>query len=412
MSTPGEPPPSIWGNREFRAYLSSTAFSGMAFAMQYLLVSWLLIGVLLLPANEVGLLQALIGIPGIFLMLWGGASADRADPRTLLFRTYAIAPILPLLLIAFDLTNGLTVWSVVLWGLGMSVVTSFSAPAQGAILNRVSGSAIQQGVSAATAVGFLVQMTGLMVAGQMDRIGLPVVLGVQGVCLAIGAFAIRRVSAMQVSVVEPGASALSSIAAGLRATFEHKVIFQVLSVNFVSSIFNAGAFMTVFPFIMKRVYDGDAMLLAIMMTVFYAGATVSNIVMYRLMPFAQPGRLFLLMQLSRILVLFLLWIEPSWWLLVVATVAWGVNMGFTTTLARSIVQESAVPEFRGRIMSVFTLGMMGSAPIGAIVLGWVIEAFGTLNALIPAMFISLLLFIYGCLFTDVWGYRSPEEIEV
>ena len=412
MSTPGEPPPSIWGNREFRAYLSSTAFSGMAFAMQYLLVSWLLIGVLLLPANEVGLLQALIGIPGIFLMLWGGASADRADPRTLLFRTYAIAPILPLLLIAFDLTNGLTVWSVVLWGLGMSVVTSFSAPAQGAILNRVSGSAIQQGVSAATAVGFLVQMTGLMVAGQMDRIGLPVVLGVQGVCLAIGAFAIRRVSAMQVSVVEPGASALSSIAAGLRATFEHKVIFQVLSVNFVSSIFNAGAFMTVFPFIMKRVYDGDAMLLAIMMTVFYAGATVSNIVMYRLMPFAQPGRLFLLMQLSRILVLFLLWIEPSWWLLVVATIAWGVNMGFTTTLARSIVQESAVPEFRGRIMSVFTLGMMGSAPIGAIVLGWVIEAFGTLNALIPAMFISLLLFIYGCLFTDVWGYRSPEEIEV
>ena len=34
--------------------------------MQQLLVSWLLIGVLLLPADRVGLLQALMGLPGIF----------------------------------------------------------------------------------------------------------------------------------------------------------------------------------------------------------------------------------------------------------------------------------------------------------------------------------------------------------
>ena len=165
--------------------------------------------------------------------------------------------------------------------------------------------------------------------------------------------------------------------------------------------------MTVFPFIITRVYDGDAALLAIMMTVFYAGATVSNLLMYKLMPFHQPGRLFLLMQLSRILILLLLWIEPSWWLLVVATIAWGVNMGFTTTLARTIVQESAAAAFRGRILSVFTLGMMGSAPIGAILLGIIIEAFGTLNALLPAMGLSLALFLYGVLGTSVWGYRSP-----
>jgi len=84
-------------------------------------------------------------------------------------------------------------------------------------------------------------------------------------------------------------------------------------------------------------------------------------------------------------------------------------MGFTTTLARTIVQESAAAEFRGRILSVFTLGMMGSAPIGAIVLGLVIEAFGTLNALLPAMCVSLALFLYGSFATSVWGYRSPSE---
>jgi len=378
--------------------------------MQQLLVSWLLIGVLLLPANQVGPLQALIGVPGIFLMLWGGASADRADPRSLLIRAYAASPLLPLFLLAVDQVNALSVIAVSVWGLGMSVVMSFSMPAQQAILNRVSGSALQQGVSASTAVGFLVQMGGLMLAGQMDRIGLSTVLLVQAGCLAIGALAVRRISPVPPpEQIGPKVSAISTIAAGFRATLENRVVFQILIINFASSIFNAGAFMTVFPFIIKRVYDGDAALLAVMMTVFFAGATVSNLLMYKMMPFQQPGRLFLIMQLSRIVILLLLWIEPSWWLLVVATIGWGVNMGFTTTLARTIVQESAAAEYRGRILSVFTLGMMGSAPIGAILLGLIIEAFGALNALIPAMALSLGLYLYGVFGTQVWGYRSPAH---
>ena len=66
--------------------------------MQQLLVSWLLVGVLLLPADQVGLLQAVIGVPGVLLMLLGGANADSADPRSLLVRIYLIAPIFPALL--------------------------------------------------------------------------------------------------------------------------------------------------------------------------------------------------------------------------------------------------------------------------------------------------------------------------
>jgi len=379
--------------------------------MQQLLISWLLVGVLLLPADRVGVLQALMGIPGIFLMLWGGASADRADPRTLLMRVYVLAPILPLFLIIVINTTQLSVLPVVLWGLGMSVAMSFSTPAQQAILNRVTqGNDIQKGVSAATAIGFLVQIIGLYAAGQLDRFGLTNVLLAQGVCLLLGALTIRRLTPQPLSASQANQSqisALQNIKAGLQATLKHRVIFHLLAINFVSTIFNAGAFMTAFPFIIKRVYDGDAALLAIMMGVFFAGAMASNLLMLKLMPFRQPGRLFLLMQLSRIVVLWLLWIEPSWWLLVVATVGWGLNMGFTSTLSRTITQESAEPEYRGRIMGVLALGTMGSAPIGAIVLGYIIESVGTLDALVPAMVLSLLLFGYGVWRTEIWSYRSP-----
>ena len=125
-------------------------------------------------------------------------------------------------------------------------------------------------------------------------------------------------------------------------------------------------------------------------------------------PLRTPGRLFLIMQLTRILVLALIWIQPAFWVLIVATVGWGLNMGITTNLARSMVQESAPPAFLGRILSVFSIGLIGSVPLGAIVLGWLVETFGALNALVPSMLLSVVLFIYGTFASPVWRYRSPE----
>jgi MFS family permease len=114
--------------------------------------------------------------------------------------------------------------------------------------------------------------------------------------------------------------------------------------------------------------------------------------------------------LSRIIVLFMLFVEGDLWLLVLGTFLWGMNMGITSNLARMIVQESAEEQYRGRILSVFSVSMVGSAPIGAIVLGIIIETVGTLEALLPAMLVSVVLAAYGMFFTPLWNYRSvPPE---
>ena len=400
---------NIWRNPGFRIYLGSTAFSGVAFAMQQLLLSWILIGILELPATQVGMIQALAGIPGIFLMLLGGASADGRDSRALLIQVYSIAPIMPLLLIAIINVNQLNIWPVIIWALGMSVVISYSSPAQQAILSRVAGQDIQKAVSATTAIGFLVQMLGLSVAGTMDELGLVPVLTFQAICVGLGAVAVRRLKPRPPELPASRQPTWKIILDGLHAVYRHKVIFQVLTINFVSSIFNAGAFATVFPFIIKRMYDGDALLLSMMMIIFYGSAAASNFLMFRMLPLTRPGKVFLIMQLSRMLILGLMWLRPEFWLMVIASIAWGLNMGVTTTLARSIVQESASEQYRARILSVYSLGLIGSAPIGALMLGWMIDMFGTLNALLPAIFISFALFLYGVFFSDVFNYESPGQ---
>jgi MFS family permease len=230
----------------------------------------------------------------------------------------------------------------------------------------------------------------------------------QAVVIALASWAMVRIVAVPTVDAKPDQSAVRGIIEGLHATLRSKIIFNVLVINFVSSIFNAGSFITVFPFIVKRIYAGDAWTLSMLMAIFFGGAAVSNALLLRFMPLVRPGRLFLLMQLSRIVVLLMIYVRGDFWLLVLGTFGWGLNMGVTSNLARTIVQESAEPAFRGRILSVFSVGMVGSAPLGAIVLGWLIETFGTLNALWPAMILSAVLCAYGVWFTNVWRYESPS----
>lgn len=386
--------------------MGALACSSSGLGMYQLLLPWLLISALALPAGQVGPLQAAVGLPGVVIMLWGGVRADRTDARTTLTRVFGAAALIPLGLVLALFLSEISVWMVTAWGLGISAALSFSGPAQQSVLNRIAGRDLQRGITASTAIMMFTQMIGLAAAGQLDRIGLRQVLLIQSLCLTVAALWIRRIGPQESAIESPTVPAWRQILAGFRASYRQRPVFDAMTVNFVSSIFNAGAFLTAFPFIVRQVYDGDAALLAWLMIVFFAGAVVSNLVMFRFMPLARPGRWFVLFQLSRIVVLFLIWIEPAWWLVVTALIAWGLNMGVTTTLARAIVQEAAEPQTRGRVMSVFGLGLLGSPLIGAVILGWIVEQYGALAGLVPGMAASVLLFVYSVAATGLWRYRS------
>lgn len=403
-------PPSLWQNSQFRIYIGSTAFTGTALAMQQLLITWLLVGILLLPATQVGTVQALIGLPGILLMLWGGAVADRVDPRSLLIRVYGLAWIFPIVLFSAVQLSMLNIWTVCLFGLVMSTAISFSNPSQQAILNRIAGDDVQRGVTAATTMSFIVQIFGLSISGQMETIGVDVVLLMQSLSLILGAVAAYLLAPAANPPAPTKQRTIHVVLEGLKATVANRTILHTLIVTFISGIFNYGAFAVAVPFIVKRAYDGDALGFATMMIIFYAGATVSNAIQYWIMPLSRPGYWFLLMQATRAIVLFLIWLQPGWWVLGLLMFTWGLNMGVTTNLGRAIVQESSDPAYLARLLSVFSLGNLGAIPIGAVLLGLIIEIFGEINALIPAMFISILLCLYGFVFTDIGRYRSPHAI--
>ncbi|MEZ5557513.1 MAG: MFS transporter [Pseudomonadales bacterium] len=409
MAEQGVPPASIWRLPSFRSYITASSATMFSFSMQQLLVSWLLIGALHEPADRVGLAQAIIGIPGLFIMLWGGASADRVDPRGLLVKVYGFAALIPLYLLAVDQLHVLSYWTVTSWALLMSVANSFQSPAQAALLNRSAAVRIQEAVTASTAVGLVMQVIGLGLAGQLERLGLASVLLVQAVAIIVGRVMISRLPAAPPRAPGGAVPAWRSVVEGFGVIGRDRLVLNVLVLNIISMLFNAGTFTLVFPFIMTRVYGGDAAFLALMLVVFWSGGSAINFLMLKFMPLRHPGKLFLSMQFTRALIFALFWIQPSLWLLIGATFLWGMNMGVTTTMSRTIIQESAGEQFRGRILSVYNVGFLGAQPVGALLLGVVVDQVGILNALIPGMLASVFLCVYGMLATPVWNYESPAQ---
>lgn len=376
-----------------------------AMSLQGFLITWMLVGILNTPADKVGYGRALIEIPGLLILVLSGTLADRTDSRRLLI-TMHLAIAVPSIAIAFAVQAGLlSFWLVVAFGIAISGLQAVSDPARQSMLSRVTRTDIQRTVTVMTIVTSLAGLAGVWLGGQLDRVGLFVILLLQGLLFAIGADAVRRLPPMPVAPSRGRPDLLG----GIKATWRHPLIRSIITLNFLSSLFNAGAYIIAIPFIVKDVYGGDAAMFAAIIMVFTAGSIGSNVILLRFMPMLRPGRLFLLMQPTRVLIFAVLWFKPPVWLFYTAMVAWGLNMGVTTTLVRTTVQELADREHRGQILSVLLVSFMISAPVSSMVLGKLIAGYDPLTALLPGIAMSILIFVMGVAVGGLWRYEAPTS---
>jgi len=92
-------------------------------------------------------------------------------------------------------------------------------------------------------------------------------------------------------------------------------------------------------------------------------------------------------------VLLLCVIPMPLWLLCGANFAWGLGGGVAMTLSRGLIQEHAPADRRARVLSIFTLGVMGGGPLGAVAYGVLAHRIGPhLSLLVPSL---LMLAIVG-----------------
>ena len=172
--------------------------------MQNIVFSWLVTVVLHEPPARVGVAQMSLMAPSIFLMLLGGAVADRADCRRLLVRGHLVAALPPLLLGVAIARGGLTYVALIAYALAVGTVGAFVMPARDAMLTHVAAGGLGRAVAVMTATQFAAQLIGIAVGGGAGTIGAPALLFLQAALLASGGVAALRLPA---APPVPGAAA-------------------------------------------------------------------------------------------------------------------------------------------------------------------------------------------------------------
>ena len=378
-----------------------------AMSLQGLLITWILVGVLEESASVYGESRALINAAPLIILLIGGFAGDRLDGRRLLFTLSLLTAFVPMLLI-FG-TSTLSLWMVIAFGAGTAVLSSLADPARQGMINRISHLDIQRSIALVTIVPSLVGIAAMSVGSLLESVGLVWVL-----LILVGFYIFAALAVLGLPKLPPIRDERIDVVAGFRNVLSVPIIRNLLGMNFVSAIFNAGAYMVVMPYILMGQYAdgtlpiGDATLMTAMFIVFTIGSTGSTVVLYWLMPLKHPGKIFISLQLFRVLVILGIWLKPPPWLFLVFVTMWGINMGVTSTLVRSTLQEMAPAADRSKVLAFHLFTFTLSSILAALILGYMVEWLGALNALLPGVLISLGLFVYGRHWSGYWEFASPS----
>ena len=378
--------------RAFPWYLAGTSSWFASSGMQTIVFPWLVTVVLHEPAARVGIAQMSLMAPSIFLMLLGGAVADRADCRRLLVRGHLVAALPPLLLGAAIAGGWLAYGGLIAYALAVGTAGAFVMPARDAMLTRVAAGGLGRAVAVMTATQFAAQLVGIAVGGSAGTIGAPALLLLQAAVLAFGAIAALRLPAAPPMAGAAGRSRLGAMRDGLRAAAESSILVPVLIANLAVGVLYVGAFLVILPLVVRDVYGGGSAQLSLVSLGFWGGTIGSTLVQIRLGALRRPGRAIVVALFVGAGVLAAMAWPSPFPAFVALCLVWGLGAGVVMTQARTLVQSAAPETHRARILSLFQLGLMGGAPVGALLIGYLAALTGPRGvAVYPATCMLLVL---------------------
>ena len=333
------------------------------------------------PAN-VGVAQMCFLLPTTVLILFGGSLADRFGPRWLVIRSQLLA-IIPLVGLLYLLASStLTFSGLLLYALAMGTVQAFVTPSRDGLLSQVAGAEVQRAVVKTSLVQFGLQMIGLGLSTLADQFGPEPLVIAQIVALLFGASAYARIPKnVDAHVEEAGlgekqtllSAVKRSLKDGAKTVFASAPMRSIIWLNIAMGVFFMGAYMVATPLLIREHYSTDTSALAILNATNSLGLFLMALLLLRIGTLVRPGRALLLAQIFGGLVLALGYLTIGYAVLVAIIFVWGLCGGVAMSMSRTVMQELAPVGQRGRVMSFYSLAMMGAGPLGALWAGYMCE---------------------------------------
>jgi MFS family permease len=359
-------------SRNYRLFFFGQLVSHTGGWMHTMAEAWLVLK-LTHDGTAVGATLGFRFMPILVLGLWGGSLVDRHDIRRLLVVTQLAQTVLTLVLWVLVLSGVVEVWMVFVIAVLTGCVTAVDQPALNAFAEQMVGpERLSNAVALNSAVSNSARMTGPALAGFVIAwVGTSWVFFVN----AVSFFAvIAALLAMRSADLLPmqRSSERSRMREGLSYTWGIVEIRATVLLVFVTGllVYNFPTFLT----ILADDLHGDAGLAGLLMGALGFGTLVGALTAAHRA--RQSTRTVLMAAACLGALLVVTAVMPTKGLVLLALVPTGALAVFFGSISNAHMQLWSAPQFRGRVMAVYSMLAMGTTILGGPLMGWISQRWG------------------------------------
>ncbi|MFD5449445.1 MULTISPECIES: MFS transporter [unclassified Streptomyces] len=358
--------------RNFRLFALGQVVSVAGTWMMVVAQDWLVLDLTDDSASALATVTALQFTPLLLLTLHGGRLADRHDKRTLLTLTNLVSGALALPLGLLVLSGEARLWHVHVFACGLGVVNALEVPTRMAFVGELVGPGLLPNASALSAAYFNVaRVAGPALSGLLITavgIGWVMLLNAASYLTTIAALRLIRPAELR---REARGGDPARIVDGLRHVRRRPDLLVPMALLAAVALFGLNFPLTL-PLLAKSVYHADASSFGLLTTVFAAGSLTGAMVATgrRARPSARlvagSAVVFGVLETG-------VGRASSYPVAVVVLFLTGGASLYFVQAANHRIQLGSAPEFRGRVLALYTLVLQGSTPLGALLLGRIME---------------------------------------
>jgi len=390
-------------SRNYRLFFAGQSVSLIGTWMTRLATSWIVYQ-LTDSAFLLGLTSFVGQIPAFFVTPIAGVWLDRWNRHQVLVITQVLAMMQSLALAALAFTGSINLWWVIGLALCQGLINAFDMPARQAFVIEMIEDRADLGNAIALNSSMVngAKLVGPAVAGMI------IATAGAGVCFLIDGISYIAVIwcllAMRVTGTVPRAaqkSALQELAEGWKYVVQSPAIRSILLLLALVSIVGM-PYTVLMPVVAVDILHGGAHTLGFLVGMSGVGALASAIGLALRKTVIGLGRRIAISAGLFGVGLVFLGISRSLPISLLLMTVTGFGMMQQMAASNTILQTIAADDKRGRVMSFYTLAILGMNPIGSLLAGAVADRIGVPATMIWAGAI--------CLAGSLWFYRKLPEI--
>ncbi len=387
---PHRPRFAAFGNRNFRRYFVGQTVSSIGSWTQSLAVIWLVLE-LTNRSDRLGVAMALQFLPLLLLGAPAGVLADKVDNRRLLVITSTTSGLLALTFGVVVATGHVTIWWIYGLALMFGLVLAVERPTMQAILFELVGpELLPSGVAANSTINSVSRLFGPALAGALiATVGVEACFYINAATYVVVVGALLGLRSSELVARPRVGRAKGRLREGFAYVRRTPDVARPLLVMTVVGIV-ALNFPTTFPSMVRFGFHRGAGAVGIAMSVSAIGSILGGIYIAGIKP--DPRRTLSIALTGFATACVALAVMPGFWPFVAMSVVLGFASAAFQSVNTVVLQQATDPAVQGRVMALHQMAVFGSTPIGAVLMGWVVQissprvpfALGGLAALVCA----------------------------